>query len=91
MPKLPNVTTKESVADFLRRALIRDKEKGMDDGFRSTREVSDACGLSLDTARRHLWDAANRGEVDAYDGGASGDQGNEILWKVRQEKQAASG
>lgn len=73
----------KSVIEALEAAARRDKEKG-GSGLRSTTEVAEYTGLSIATARRHLWAAERRGDVEAYDGGASGEQGNPIFWKLRQ-------
>jgi len=70
-----------AVLDCLRHAAKRDAEKG-GIGCRTTREVSDWTGLSLATARRHLWAAEEMGEVEAFDGGASGREGNPIEWRI---------
>jgi hypothetical protein len=69
-----------SVVDCLRNAMRRDAEKG-GDGFRTTREVAEWCGIPIATARRRLWAAVGRREAMAFDGGASGTSGNPILWR----------
>lgn len=69
----------ETITEYLRRLYDKRHEKG-DDGLRTTREVAEYFDVSLATARRRchaLWEA---GEIQAYDGGASGHMGNAIFW-----------
>ena len=73
----------ESVVHYLKRVHDQGCLKG-GDATRTTREVADACGLRLGTARSKLWSAYEAGEVDAFDGGASGARGNEICWQAKQ-------
>ena len=61
---------------------LRDALTGVGADGRSTKELADACEISLSTARKHLWAAEGRGEVGAYDEGASGFMGNTIFWKL---------
>ena len=72
----------ETVTQFLLRMQGNDHKLKGDDGMRTTREVAEACGLRLGTARSKLWAAHEAGEVEAFDGGASGARGNEITWRA---------
>ncbi len=65
MTDLPNIT------EFLAAGDCRD---------RTTREVAEHYGISLATARRRLHKLWGAGEIEAYDGGASGTMGNAIFW-----------
>lgn len=73
---MPNV--RNDIRDYLNRLY----ENKPDDCSRSTREVADYCGVALGTARRHLHALLENGDVLAFDGGASGAQGNPIFWEA---------
>lgn len=71
-----------TIQDYLQRAKVRDAEKGGGSGLRETREIAEACYITLDTARKHLHRAVDRGEVEAFDSGGLGLSGNAILWRA---------
>lgn len=74
----------ETLIEYLARMKRKDAEKGYaTGGERDTREIADFFGVSLATARRHLWAAVASDEVEAFDGGASGAQGNPIFWRIK--------
>ena len=64
------------------------KAKG-DDGTRTTRDVAEACGLSMGAARRKLHAAFQDDRIEAFDEGASGHQGNMIYWQGKEAAQSA--
>lgn len=76
----------EKVREHLKRAIVRDNERG-GDGSRTTREVADYTGFSMDKCRRllrRLWIVFD--EIEAFDGGASGTSGNPIYWRMKDAK-----
>lgn len=78
------MTDTETIPAYLARVHSSAAEKG-GDGTRTTREVADYFDLSMGTARRRLhklWDA---GEIEAFDGGASGAMGNAIMWGAKRD------
>lgn len=64
-------------------AYLRRRVTAGDQGTRTTAQVADYCKLSQAAVRRALWAAVDRGEVEAFDGGASGRKGNPISWRAK--------
>lgn len=81
------MSKKRTVTECLDDAFRSEVEKGYPQdscGFLTTREVADMCGRSIATVRKHLWAEVERGDVEAFDDGASGAMGNTISWRLTE-------
>jgi hypothetical protein len=75
--------SEETIRQYLERVRESDKAKG-GDGLRTTREVAEYFGISMAAARRKGHAAWEAGEIEAFDGGASGVSGNPIFWGAKR-------
>lgn len=86
----------ETLSDYMKRMVDRDAAKHpgspptRSDGMRSTTDVAEFFhNYSPATIRRHLHRLWEAGVIEAFDGGASGHQGNAIDWRYCWEKHNA--
>lgn len=68
--------TVETIPEYLSRVRIRDRVKGYN-GFRTTRDVADFCGITMTTARKRLLAHFALDEIERRH------NGNMYLWRGR--------